>query len=68
MAKRGFEVTAVDVRSYSQTHENVKFVQADITTLPFSAESFDTITCISTIEQHELVSILVIRCTTKATN
>jgi SAM-dependent methyltransferase len=50
MAKRGFIVTAVDVRSYSQTHENLKFIQADITKLPFPAEFFDTITCISTIE------------------
>ncbi len=50
MAKRGFKVTAVDVRPYSQTHENLKFIQADITKLPFPAGFFDTITCISTIE------------------
>jgi len=50
MAKRGFQVTAVDVRPYRQTHQNLNFIQADITKLPFAAEFFDTITCISTIE------------------
>jgi ubiquinone/menaquinone biosynthesis C-methylase UbiE len=50
MAKRGFKVTAVDVRPHRQTHENLNFIQADITKLPFPAEFFDTITCISTIE------------------
>lgn len=54
MAKRGFEVTAVDARPYSQTHQKIKSIQADITRLPFSAESFDTITCISTIEHAGL--------------
>jgi 2-polyprenyl-3-methyl-5-hydroxy-6-metoxy-1,4-benzoquinol methylase len=50
MARMGFKVTAVDMRPYCKTHPNLKFVRGDLKTLPFLDESFDAVTCISTIE------------------
>ena len=50
LAKKGYEVYAVDVREYQEKHPNLTVVNTDIGNTPFSDDFFDVITCVSTIE------------------
>ena len=49
-ATLGYKVTGFDFRKYPYVHPNLRFVQGDILKLPFGAEEFDAVFCISTIE------------------
>ena len=46
----GFQVTGFDFRQYPYRVPNFKFIQGSILNLPFEAEFFDAVTCVSTIE------------------
>ncbi|NIA11303.1 MAG: methyltransferase domain-containing protein [Nitrospiraceae bacterium] len=50
LAKKGYEVYAIDVREYHEKHPNLTVVSTDIENTPFSDDFFDVITCVSTIE------------------
>jgi SAM-dependent methyltransferase len=50
LAGLGFQVTGFDFRQYPYRVPNFKFVQGSILDLPFEKESFDVVTCVSTIE------------------
>jgi SAM-dependent methyltransferase len=50
LAGLGFQVTGFDFRRYPYQVPNFNFVQGDISRLPFESQSFDAITCVSTIE------------------
>jgi SAM-dependent methyltransferase len=50
MASIGYSVTGLDMRSFPYRHPKFEFVKSDITNMPFVDESFDVITCISTLE------------------
>ena len=50
LASLGFQVTGFDFRQYPYRVPNFKFIQGSILDLPFEKESFDAVTCISTIE------------------
>lgn len=49
LASLGYQVTAVDLRTYPFTHPNLEIVAGDITKLNLSAK-FDTVVCLSTLE------------------
>jgi len=46
----GYVVTGLDFRAYSFTHENFRFIQADILSWDAPKEAFDAVISISTIE------------------
>jgi SAM-dependent methyltransferase len=46
----GVNVTGLDCRDYPYTAPNFKFLKGNILKLPFDNNSFDAVTCISTIE------------------
>ena len=50
LAGLGFQVTGFDFRQYPYQVPNFKFIQGNILDLPFEKESFDVVTCVSTIE------------------
>ncbi len=50
MASIGYFVTGVDMRDFPYKHPRFEFVKSDITNMTFADESFNVITCISTIE------------------
>ncbi|MDD5503708.1 MAG: class I SAM-dependent methyltransferase [Candidatus Omnitrophica bacterium] len=50
MAGLGYDVTGFDFRHYPCRVPNFRFVQGDILDLPFDDNSYDAVTCISTIE------------------
>ncbi|MEI6437667.1 MAG: class I SAM-dependent methyltransferase [Candidatus Omnitrophota bacterium] len=50
LAALGYEVTGTDFRVYPYEVPHFTFRQADIMKLPFPDESFDAVTCISTLE------------------
>lgn len=50
LAGLGFQVTGFDFRQYPYRVPNFKFIQGSILDLPFEKESFDAVTCVSTIE------------------
>jgi len=50
IASLGYQVTGFDFRQYPYVVPNFRFVKGDILKLPFDANSFDAVTCISTIE------------------
>lgn len=43
-------ITGIDCRNYPYAAPNFKFLKCDILQLPFEEDSFDAVTCISTIE------------------
>lgn len=49
-ATLGYRVSGFDFRKYPYVHPNLVFVQGDILKLPFGADDFDAVFCISTIE------------------
>lgn len=50
IAGLGYEVTGFDFRNYPYKVPHFKFIQGSILDLPFEKDSFDVVTCISTIE------------------
>ncbi len=50
LAGLGYQVTGFDFREYPYQHPNLKFVQGDITKLPFENNHFDAVISISTLE------------------
>jgi 2-polyprenyl-3-methyl-5-hydroxy-6-metoxy-1,4-benzoquinol methylase len=52
LARKGYDVTAVDIRPYPFRQRNLHFIQADITSCDFGRNlvAFDVAICISTIE------------------
>ena len=50
MAAAGYQVTGFDFREYPYRVPNFSFVRGDILDLPFPDNSFDAVTCVSTIE------------------
>ncbi|MFA5085279.1 MAG: class I SAM-dependent methyltransferase [Candidatus Omnitrophota bacterium] len=50
LAGLGFQVTGFDFRQYPYRVPNFKFIQGNILDLPFEKDSFDAVTCVSTIE------------------
>ncbi len=50
LAGLGYQVTGLDYRVYPYFHPNLKFVHGNILELPFEKESFDAVSCISTLE------------------
>lgn len=50
VAGLGYQVTGFDFREYPYQMPNFKFVQGDILDLPFDENTFDAVTCVSTIE------------------
>lgn len=50
MAGLGFQVTGFDFREYPYQVPNFKFVRGSILDLPFENETYDVVTCVSTIE------------------
>jgi SAM-dependent methyltransferase len=50
LSNLGYKVEAVDFRNSPYTHPNLHWTKADICQLPFNAESFDVVTCVSTLE------------------
>lgn len=50
LASLGYRVVGVDVNDYPLCHPSFDFVRGDICCLPFPAASFNTVTCISTLE------------------
>jgi len=52
LARRGFEIVAVDIRPYPFSHKNLTTVQADIIDPHFGDNflPFDVVTCVSTLE------------------
>jgi SAM-dependent methyltransferase len=50
LAKKGYYVHAIDIWEYPFRHERLNFYFADARYLPFTDDSFDVITCVSTIE------------------
>lgn len=50
LASMGYDVTAIDLMDYQLSHPYLKFIKGDITSYQFSKNSFDIVTCISTLE------------------
>jgi len=50
LAKKGYELHAVDMRTYPFRYQRLNFYQADARSLPFPDDSFDTVVSISTVE------------------
>lgn len=50
LACMGYQVTGIDVRSYSFSHPNLKFYQEDISDISIQEESYDCAILISTVE------------------
>lgn len=50
LARRGFQVTVMDVRQYPERHPNLTVVQGDFLTNPIPDHSFDYVVMISCIE------------------
>ncbi len=50
LASMGYAVTAIDLADYQLTHPYFKFIKGDITNHPFKKNSFDIVTCVSTLE------------------
>lgn len=50
MAEQGFSVTGVDIITPSATTDNPKYLEAEITKLPFPDKHFDTVVCTHTLE------------------
>lgn len=50
VASAGYHVTGVDMREFPYKHPLFTFAKADIMNLGFRNESFDAVTCISTLE------------------
>lgn len=56
LANMGYRVIGIDIRDYPLTHPNLSSIVGNICQMPFRDESFDFITCISTIEHIGLSS------------
>lgn len=54
MASLGHSVTGLDIKKYPFTHPNFNLLRGDITKLPLQKNSFDVVTCISTLEHMGL--------------
>ncbi len=50
LAKKGYDVHSIDVRSYHEKHPNLTTLCTDIKDTPFTDDFFDAIICVSTIE------------------
>lgn len=50
MASLGYKVIGIDFREYPYYHPNFNFIKGDILNLPFSAQEYDAVFSISTIE------------------
>ncbi|HSV43478.1 MAG TPA: class I SAM-dependent methyltransferase [Candidatus Bathyarchaeia archaeon] len=50
MAGLGFQVTGFDFREYPYVMPNFEFVKGDILKLPFADDTYDAVTCVSTLE------------------
>lgn len=50
LASIGYRVTGVDMRDFPYVHPNFRFRRADIMNVGFEDESFDVVTCVSTLE------------------
>ena len=50
LVRRGHYVTAADIRGYHGRHRNLKILKVDLTNTKLPPLSYDTITCISTLE------------------
>lgn len=50
LASMGFSVTGVDLMDYELTHPNFKFIKGDMVSVALPKNSYDLVTCISTLE------------------
>lgn len=50
LASMGYQVIGIDLRGYPLEHPNLQFITGNIFYMPFSSDSFDFISAISTIE------------------
>lgn len=50
LASIGYRVTGLDMRPFPYVHPSFRFVRADVMNMSFQDESFDVVTCISTLE------------------